>query len=208
MEVARHVRRLEGERTPQLIEGAVEGASRRQDADDGMGHVVEENRPVQNRRVGAELIHPQHMAEDGHLVLAGLILVGEKGSAERGLDAEDVEVVRRDARAAQLDRVAHARERGAAAGLGRHEVEHGVVLLPVEKVQRGDAVALAARRLLEHAHDAVGVRVGERLQQQSVDEAEDGGVGADAERERQQRHDGESRTPRQGSHRISHVLQQ
>ena len=84
----------------------------------------------------------------------------------------------------------------------------GVVLLPVEKVERRDAVALAARRLLEHADDAVGVRVGQRLQQQSVDEAEDGGVGADAERERQQRHGRESRAPRQGSHGISQVLQQ
>ncbi len=89
------------------------------------------------RRVGAELIHPQHMAEDGHLVFSGLIFIRQKGAAERGLDAEDVEIMGRDARAAQENRFAHAGERdAAAAGLGRHEIEDGVVLLPVEKVER------------------------------------------------------------------------
>ena len=40
-------------------------------------------------------------------------------------------------------------------------------------------------------HELVGVRVRQRAQEHGVDDGEHGDVGADAERERQQRRDGE-----------------
>src|SRR5262249_51696690 len=121
MKVARHVRRLERERTPQLVEGAVERTSRRQDADDRMWLLVEQDRPIEDRGIRAELTDPQRVAQNRDAILSGLILVGQKRSAAFRLDAEDVEVVCRDARAAELDRIACARERRGTASLRSDE---------------------------------------------------------------------------------------
>ena len=46
--------------------------------------------------------------------------------------------------------------------------------------------------------DLVRVRIGQRLQQNAVDDGEDGGVGADADGEREERDGGEER-PRAGA---------
>src|SRR5215470_2735474 len=104
--------------------------------------------------------------------------------------------MRRDTRSAQLHRVADAREGGRAAGLSGHEIEDLVVLLPIEEVQRGDAVAIATRRLFENAYDSIGVLVGEWPEQHAIDEAENCRVGADAESEGEQSNRGKPYTVR------------
>ena len=48
---------------------------------------------------------------------------------------------------------------------------------------------------LAQLHDALGMRIRERPQQDSVDHAEDGGVCADAKRQRDDRNRREARTP-------------
>ncbi len=68
------------------------------------------------------------------------------------------------------------------------EVEDRVVSLPVEEVQRGDAVPFTLWRLLEDPDDPFGVVVGQRFQQDAIHEAEDGDVGADANGQREDRH--------------------
>ena len=206
VEIPGHVRRLERERPPKLIEGAVEGAPRRQDADDGVRFVVQQDRPVDNRWVGAELVDPQDVAQDDDLFLPEPIFIGQKRPTQRGPNAEDLEEVWRDSAAAQLNRVAGAGECGRPAGLGGHEIEDLVVLLPVEEIQRGDAVPVAARRLFEHAHDAIGVVIRQRTEHQAVHEAEDRRVGADAERQRQDRHRREAWACSERSQGVTQVL--
>ena len=208
MKIARHVGRLERERPPELIERAVEGASRRQHPDDRVRLVVEENRAVDDRGIRSELVDPEHMAEDDHAILASLVLIGKKRAASLRLNAEDLEVAGRDPRPTKLHRIAAPRERRRAAALGGHEVEDGVIRLPVEEIQRGDAVAVAAGRLLEDTDDPIGIRVRQRLEQDAVNEAEDRGVGADAERQREDRDRCKSRTLRQGSPAVTQVLEQ
>ena len=117
-----------------------------------------------------------------------------------------LEVVGRHAGAAQLDRLGAARHRDVAAGLRGHEVEDRVVLLPVEEVQRRDAVALALRRLLEHADDALGLVVGQRLQQNPVHEAENGDIGADADGQRQDGDDRKSPAVLQRASGVAQIL--
>ena len=82
------------------------------------GMAVELNDAVDDAGIGAELALPQGVAEDGHLVLAELILVGQERPAKRGLDAEDVEVARGYTCTAQLNRLGPAGHRHVAAGLG------------------------------------------------------------------------------------------
>jgi hypothetical protein len=83
-------------------------------------------------------------------------------------------------------------ERQAVAGAGGHELEGGRLILPVEEVERGDAVAVEIRRLFPDLDDPLGLGIGKPLEQDAVEEAEDRDVGAEAERERQ---NGEGREP-------------
>ena len=208
MKVAGHVRWLEGQGPPHLRERAIEGATGRQYANDDERLVVEEHRATDDRSVRAELADPHSVAQDNHLVLAALILVREKRAPERRPDTEDVEEAGGHARSAKLDRILPPRQGHRTSRLGRHEVEDGVVLLPVQEVQRRDAVAFTLGRLLEHPDDAVGVLVGQWPEKETIHKAEDRRVGANAEGKRQQRHCCESGAVCQGSPGVPQVLKQ
>ena len=54
---------------------------------------------------------------------------------------------------------------------------------------------------------ASGFGYGERSKQHAVDDAEDGAAGADAERQREDGHDGEARRPGELTDRVAHVAQ-
>ncbi len=206
VEVPRHVRGLERQRAPDLGGRAVEGAALGQDADDCVGLSVELHDPVHDAGVGPELTGPQRVTEDGDLVLAELILVGQERAAEGRRDAEDLEIARRHPGAAQLDRRLAAGHGDVATGLGRHEVEDGVVLLPVEKVQGRDSVPLPLRRLLEHPHDPLGLFVGQRLQENPVHEAENGDVGTHTDGQRQHCNRGKPAAVLQGACGVAQIL--
>ena len=97
VEVAGHVLGFKNQGPPDLRKCPVEGATCRQDSDHGMRAAVEGDGPADHLRVGGELRVPECVTEDGDIVLPRLILVGRKGAAECCLDAENVEIVRRDA---------------------------------------------------------------------------------------------------------------
>src|SRR6516225_1478349 len=181
MKVASHVRRLERERPPELIEGAIERASGGQHADDGMRLVIEQNRSTDNRRIRPKLVDPEHVAEERHMMFSALIFAGQERSTSLSADAVDVEVTSGNSRASELHGFAVAGQCRGAAGLSRHEVEDGVVALPVQEVQRGDTVAIASGRLLEDADDSIGVSIRQRPEQDTVNEAENCRVGPNAE---------------------------
>lgn len=136
VKVARHVRRFEGQGPPDLSEGAVEHAALRRHADHRMRVVVEQDRPIHDPGIRPELADPQRVAEDHDTVLPELILARRERPSERRFDPEDAKVVGRDARAAQLHRLADVGQRGASAGLRREAVEYRVVALPLEKIER------------------------------------------------------------------------
>jgi len=78
--------------------------------------------------------------------------------------------------------------------------------VPIEIVERRNSVALTLGRLFQHAHDAVGVRVRQGPEEHAVDKAEDRGVRADAQGQRQDRNGGESGAAAQRSEGVSQVL--
>ena len=94
------------------------------------------------------------------------------------------------------------------AALGDGEFLEDVVLV-------ADIYVLAGRGTVLHDAEAgrakpedcqtVGLRVGQRLQQQGVDNAEDGRVGSDADSERQDDHRGQARVFAQGAERVAGV---
>ena len=60
--------------------------------------------------------------------------------------------------------------------------ENGVVILPIEIIGQRDRIILSRPGRFVQDHDPVGVRIRQRPKQDGVDDAEDRGVRADAER--------------------------
>ena len=73
------------------------------------------------------------MTDDGHLVFAELVFTGQEGPAQLRFRAKYLEVAGRNETASQLDGFRSAGQRDGITGLCGHEVEDGVVALPVEK---------------------------------------------------------------------------
>ena len=63
--------------------------------------------------------------------------------------------------------------------------ENGVVVLPIEIIRQRDRIILSRPGRFVQNHDPVGIRIRQRPEQDGIDDAEDRGVRADAERERQ-----------------------
>jgi hypothetical protein len=59
---------------------------------------------------------------------------------------------------------------------------------------------------VEYRHDVVGIRVGQRLEQDRMDDAEDRRVGPNTEREREQGYAGKSRALDQPAEGVLDVL--
>jgi hypothetical protein len=68
------------------------------------------------------------------------------------------------------------------------------------------SAAFAALRSPHELHDTVGLRIGQRLQENGMDDAENRGVGTDAKRKREQRRNGERRRSAERPDRIPDVL--
>jgi hypothetical protein len=110
----------------------------------------------------------------------------------------------------QLRGVAGAGERRTERHRHRRQFLEGLIqLAPVDEVAgRDDVVLLVTREVvLPHDGDLVGVRIRQRPQQECIDDAEDGSVRADAERQGGHGHEGESGGPQQQPGRIAEVLQ-
>src|SRR5262245_22434752 len=127
------------------------------------------------------------MSEDDDFVGAGAKLFREKAAAQLCATAEQLKELRGNATARHaLDLVAYG-QIGVDPAPGRHSLERGVPLLPGDEVGIRKSELRLLPAYLRERHQSFGVRVGQRLKQHRVDAAEDHGVGADAERERDDR---------------------
>src|ERR1700686_481908 len=118
------------------------------------------------------------------MIAAGLIVACDECPPERGARAEDLEVRGGDMKRADEDWLrAGAEDRGSATHGRRSDLFEDRTLRVVEGVEGRHRIAAARRRPLPKAHETVGVRVGQRRQQETVDETENGGVGANAKGE-------------------------
>ena len=131
-----------------------------------------------------------------------------EAAADERLAAERREERRRDREPAQLLRLP---VRGEADGAEREEgrVFDGLGLaLPVQIVRNRHARLRQAhqRVAVPDEHEAVGGRVRQRAQQHLIQQAEDGGIGANPERQRQDGDEREDRLLAQRAQRVSDVL--
>ena len=115
----------------------------------------------------------------------------------RGADAGDVEWL-----AAAGERVAQRSERRPSTGWPCDSFVQSTY------VEAGDEIGAAIRVLFPERDQLRGIAVGQGVEQDRFDDAEDSGVCADAEHEREDRDGGESGLPFQRAARVSNVSKQ
>ena len=185
---------------------------RRQHADDLERTAVERDRTADHRRVGAEAMPPQRVAQQHDAMAADGFLLGAKIAAERRRDAQHAEERRRHLERMDPFRLARRRSgcrRWPPASAGRPRSPRTTGSPAASRSSRparpARTIALA-RTLLGERHHAIGARVRQRPPQHGVDDAEDRGAGADAEREREDRDRGKAGLASQHPHAEGDVL--
>jgi hypothetical protein len=176
---------------------------------------IEHQRPADDGPIAAVFTEPERVAEDDARLAAAAIVGAADQAAERRLSAEQVEERAADDQAACGARLA---------AVGQVEPAHGpggdiseALLLAADLLEDRvvdwaiGAVEVAARAA--HVGDADArelgwPRDGERSQAHGIHDLEDGGRRPDAEREREDRDERESRAPAQQAGGVSQVLRE
>ena len=164
------------------------------DADDFVVVGVEGDFLADDGRVAAEAAEPPGMIEDDEAVLSELVFAGGEGTAMEGPGAEEAKEVEVDGDGFHLFGFAESGVDGAF-GIEREGGEgfEGLgELAVVEEVGHGDALQLFAVLGGDagEVDEGFGLGVGERAQENTGDQCENGYVGADSEGERKQSYRG------------------
>ncbi len=177
---------------------------------------VEPQRAADGRGVAAELGLPERVADDRgrRIARAPIVVGGGQQAPGRRLHAEGGEEVAAHPEAAREPRLAtlgQIEPRGAPREQVRERLLVGADLLPlrvgeprmvVDEVTGSAPLGQADANL----HEAVGILHRERAQPHGVHRLEDRGVGADAQREREERHEGEAGVEAQQPRAVAQVL--
>ncbi len=183
----------------------------RHDADDGVRLAVELKGAADDRGIAAESPLPQRIAQDDDgIALRHFVLFGPEGAAEGGMDAEQRKIRLGDVFGRDALPLVHAGEGRAGVREEGHVLERAALRAPVAVVRHGGAPAFHLRPLdIAPQFDQAGRRgIRERAEDDGIDDAENGGVGANAEGQGENRHEGECGAVTQGSHRVAQVLPQ
>jgi hypothetical protein len=186
-----------------------ERESSRHDADHVVLLVVQRDGAAHDACIGAELALPEGVREDDFRVGGRSALTVHERSAAPCAHSEHVERVRGHLGHRHDLRIGRSDSPGGDAREVCRDSRERMLLRPIiGKVRRREpAAALRFRRSeLGEAHEGAGRSVRQRLQEDRAGNAEDRGVRADRERERQDGHDREARTPAQRAERVRSVL--
>jgi hypothetical protein len=194
------------ERHPELgVVGMLE--ARGHHAQDFVRHTVQHDALADDGNIRAKPPHPEPVGEDDHALAAGLTVRSSEGASLQRLHTHRLEEFMGDASAADLRRIAALRQRDARAEVAGHPLERLTRAAPVVEIRIGSDVLVEALPgvVRPHHHQAVRVRVGQRLQEHAVDHREDGRVRADAQAERQNHQSVEERLLRDVSKSVPNV---
>ena len=206
-------RRVEGgrgerrnhERHPELAVRVREVEPLGEHPDHGAGVAAEVDGGADDVGVRSEPVDPGAVAEQHHPVgPRPALLVGEE-AAEVGGRPQQREERRRHPRPAQGDGAVGARPVDRGGPVGGELLERSRVVLEQGHRTVREKRARPSPERLADAHDRLGVRPGQRPQQDAVDDAEHRGVGADAEGEGRDRGEGERALPRELADGVAEV---
>jgi len=209
-----------GERQPQGVVPPREIEAGRHDADHGVGRAVQTQGAAEDPLVPPEDLRPQAVAEEHHRLAP--VLVG-KPPPERRLDAQRAEELRLDPGRRHLPRLGRPAVRSSqdqrVSGEQADSGQRVAPPAPVGGVQVGDRDAVPDRRqpgvrgVAEPAELGVetdqpaGRGVGERREQDAVDQGPGGGHGADTDSEGQRGGEGERRRPRREPRGVAELVE-
>ncbi len=157
--------------------------------------------------VASETARPKTIGEDHHVISAGLELFGFEYTATRGRHSQHRKEVggrsetEKTFRCLSLFSEITARE-----VVGGHLLEHSILVVLVKEVCCRVRPTLRVRRGAKYPDQSFRLRVGQRAKQKRVQHTEHRCVDADAQCERQHRHDGKTLVLQQHARAIAHVL--
>src|ERR1700676_4566651 len=100
------------------------------------------------------------MAQDHHLGFPQLVLIRGEGPAQCGASPEDIEGGRRGPGSRQFGWFPSAGQcDGTSKSNRRHRLENSVLALPIQKIERRDAVAVSAWRFFPHQYNTVWILI-------------------------------------------------
>src|SRR5262245_41523121 len=178
---------------------------RRQYPEDRIWLAVQANRASDDTGIGTEASLPQPMRDDYHLVvMAGLIFLRQESAAVSGLQAQNLQIAGTHFQPEKKLRFAFAGEIQTLAANHRERLQTRVAFPSIGKHAGGNC-ALARWRQLPKIHDLIGLLIGQRFEQHTINHAEDGRIRANSQRKRENGDRSETGVLQQQSHAIAQV---
>src|SRR5688572_11535085 len=158
--------------------------------------------------IAAEPRLPQMMADNGHNRRIRAVVILADHSPEHRCDTKQWKEIRRDRQHPQSRRFTGASQgHRASAHPCRDAFERSVVALPIEPVRWRDRVVAVALPRFVHHRQVIALGIRKRSQQQLINHGENGGIGADAERKREDDGDREAWTSAKAAAHVSCIAQ-
>jgi hypothetical protein len=178
---------------------------RRNDPDDAVGLVVEDQLLVGEIGAAVEPLAPELLVHDHDLRRARLVLAFGQGAAQNRIEVEDFEEIAGYESAPDALGPFTARQVHALRLKGGELFDRARLVAQVVELQDGNAVAVAGGIGREDVDQSFGIMIRQRAQQDGIDDAEDRGVRANAERESENGDDREGRRFQKLTKRIAKI---
>ena len=191
--------------------GAGETEARRHDADDFPHVAVDTDAPPHDVGFASEPALPEGVAQDYDGIRSRIVVVGNQRAPDERRRPQQAEQIGRDkSGAGPLGFSLTVRECHASTGIRGDRLHRlgGVLVIHIfrrSQAELGKVETALRQEPSPHAHEAIRVRVGQRIQQHAVHDAEDGRVRADAECQGDDHGQGEDRTGDEGSDGVANV---
>ena len=180
----------------------------RQDADHGERLAIQRDVAADDVRGSTKTTLPELVGQDDHLVLARLVLVGGKDPSEHGPGAQKLQAVRGNPHAGDPFRLARTREVQGGVVEGGEALELRALRPPIHEHTGRNGDLGARRGNLEGLNELTGLLVGQRLEDDRIDDAEDRRRRPDAQGKGQDRHGREPALARQRTDGVAQILQE
>ncbi len=171
----------------------------RENADDGVGLAAERDRAADDRRIARPLALPETVGQSHDALTALAVVVLRERAPRRRAGAESLEEARRHVGGADFPGLAVARQVHRHGGRAAHRRERMGGGFEIRELEHRDVVGERDQP------PGLGIRQGG--EEDAIEDAEDGGVGADAERDRQDRGTREGRGLGERARGLADVLE-
>src|SRR5271166_2195484 len=138
---------------------------------------------------------PEPVSHDHHRCRFAAEIIRPKQPAMQRWNAENVKCLRTHFESPEALRIVDAGEHEVAPFPGGGLLERGDAALVIVELSRRNIARLSIAAAAGDVHEALRIAIRERVQQDAVDDAEEGGVCADADRESRDYESGEGGTP-------------